>query len=312
VSTTVSVCVVGSFMTDLVMRVARRPQTGETVRAEEFGIFLGGKGFNQAVAARRLGARVAIIGRVGADEFGSRFLDALAREGIEAAGVIRDPDEGTGIATPVVDATGANSIIIAPRANLRLTPADVEACAAAIVGADVLILQLEVPPEASMAAARIARAAGRRVVLNPAPVMPFPDELLHLADVVTPNEVEAAALAGMAVTGPDSGFMAAAALLARGARAAVVTLGAAGCVVATAHVRAHLPAFAVEAVDTTAAGDAFTAALAVRLAEAGDLLEAARWGNAAGACAVGRLGAEPSLPPRTAVVAMLARGALTA
>jgi ribokinase len=150
------------------------------------------------------------------------------------------------------------------------------------------------------------------VVLNPAPVMPFPDELLHLADVVTPNEVEAAALAGMAVTGPDSGFKAAAALLARGARAAVVTLGAAGCVVATAHVRAHLPAFAVEAVDTTAAGDAFTAALAVRLAEAGDLLEAARWGNAAGACAVGRLGAEPSLPPRTAVVAMLARGALTA
>lgn len=311
-SATVSVCVVGSFMTDLVMRVARRPQAGETVRAEGFGIFLGGKGFNQAVAARRLGARVAIIGRVGADEFGARFLAALAREGIDAAGVIRDPDEGTGIATPVVDTTGANSIIIAPRANMRLTPADVAACAAVIAGADVLILQLEVPPEASMAAARIARAAGRRVVLNPAPVMPFPEELLRLADVVTPNEVEAVALTGVAVTGPDSGLTAAETLLARGARAAVVTLGAAGCAVATAQARVHLSAFAVEAVDTTAAGDAFTAALAVRLAETEDLLEAARWGNAAGACAVGRLGAEPSLPTRAAVAAMLARGALTA
>ncbi len=311
-SATVSVCVVGSFMTDLVMRVARRPQAGETVRAEEFGIFLGGKGFNQAVAARRLGARVAIIGRVGADEFGTLFLAALAREGIDADGVIRDPDEGTGIATPVVDATGANSIIIAPRANLRLTPADVAAQAERIATADVLLLQLEVPAEASIAAARIARAAGRRVVLNPAPVTPFPDELLRLADVVTPNEVEATALTGQRVTGPETGLAAAAALRARGARAAVVTLGAAGCVVATADVQVHLAAFAVEAVDTTAAGDAFTAALAVRLAETDDLLEAARWGNAAGACAVQRLGAEPSLPPRAAVAELLARGTPTA
>ncbi len=311
-SATVSVCVVGSFMTDLVMRVARRPQAGETVRAEEFGIFLGGKGFNQAVAARRLGARVAIIGRVGADEFGARFLAALAREDINAAGVIRDPDEGTGIATPVVDATGANSIIIAPRANLRLSPADVAAHAEQVAAADVLLLQLEVPAGASIAAARIARTAGRRVVLNPAPVAPFPDELLRLADVVTPNEVEAATLTAQSVTGPEAALRAAERLLARGARAVVVTLGAAGCVVATAHTQMHLPAFAVQAVDTTAAGDAFTAALAVRLAETDDLLEAARWGNAAGACAVQRLGAEPSLPPRAAVAEMLAHGALTA
>jgi ribokinase len=308
VSATVSVCVVGSFMADLVMRVARRPRAGETVQAEEFGMFLGGKGFNQAVAARRLGARVAIIGRVGADEFGARFLDALAREGIDADGVIRDPDQGTGIATPVVDAAGANSIIIAPRANLRLRPADVAAHAERIAGCDVLLLQLEVPAEASIAAARIAHAAGRRVVLNPAPVMAFPDELLRLADVITPNEVEATALTGEAVTGPEAALRAAERLLARGARAAVVTLGAAGCVVAAGTTRVHLPAFPVDAVDTTAAGDAFTAALAVRLAETDDLWEAARWGNAAGACAVRRFGAEPSLPPRTAVLDMLAGG----
>jgi ribokinase len=302
------VCVVGSFMIDVVMRVARRPRRGETLYAEACGVFLGGKGFNQAVAARRMGAAVAMVGRLGDDPFGRRIVAALAAEGIDAEGVIADPAEGTGLTTPLVEADGSNSIVVAPRANLRLTPTDVERAAGQIRAADVLLLQLEVPPEASAAAARIARAAGRRVVLNPAPALPLPDTLLQLADILTPNEVEAAMLTGLAVEGVEAAFAAAETLRARARPAAVVvvTLGALGAVARGPDLYLHTPAHAVTAVDTTAAGDAYNGALAVALAEGCPLPEALRWANAAGALAVTRLGAEPSLPRRADVAALLA------
>jgi ribokinase len=303
--------VAGSFMLDLVMRVRQRPAGGETIFAEEFGIFLGGKGFNQAVAARRMGARVAMIGRLGDDEFAGRFRDAMASEGIDASGVVTDPDEGTGVATPLIEADGSNSIVVAPRANMRLTPEDVRRAAPLIEAADVLLLQLEVPTAASMEAAGIARSAGRSVVLNPAPATPFPKELLRLATLITPNEIEAAALTGVAIHDDASAFEAAERLAARGAGLVVITLGALGAVALAGGVRWYQPAVPVQAVDTTAAGDAFNGALAVALAERRSLADALARANAAGACAVTRLGAEPSLPNREDVDALLIRAAQT-
>ena len=300
-----SVCVAGSFMLDVVMRVPRRPAHGETIFAEECGIFLGGKGFNQAVAARRMGAAVAMIGRLGDDEFSARFRAALTAEGIDGSGVAADAEAGTGIAAPLIEPDGSNSIVAAPRANMRVSAADVERAAPLIRDAAVLLLQLEIPTEACEAAARIAREAGRRVVLNPAPAVPFPDSLLRLADVLTPNEVEAAALAGFPVSDVASAHAAAQAIHARGAAIVIVTLGGLGAVAAGDGARFHLPACPVAVVDTTAAGDAFNGALAGALAEGRGLSEAMQWANAAGACAVTRLGAEPSLPSRGEVAALL-------
>ena len=299
------VCVVGSLMFDLVMRVSHRPRRGETLLAEDCGTFLGGKGFNQAVAARRMGAAVAMVGRLGDDEFAARFRAALAAEGIDGSGVAADDEAGTGIAAPLIEPDGSNSIVAAPRANMRVSTADVERAAPLIRGAHVLLLQLEIPSDACEAAARIARAAGRRVVLNPAPAVPFPDSLLRLADVLTPNEGEAAALAGFPVSDVPSAYAAAQAIQGRGAAIVIVTLGGLGAVAVGDGERLHLPARPVAVVDTTAAGDAFNGALAAALAEGRGLSEAMQWANAAGACAVTRLGAEPSLPSRAEVAALL-------
>lgn len=304
----VRVCVVGSLMCDMVLRLPRLPHRGETLPATDFGIFLGGKGFNQAIAARRMEASVALVGRVGRDDFGRRLRAALRDNGVDDTGVVDDPEQGTGVAIPLVEPDGANSILIAPRANMRLTPEDIEQARPKIEGADIVLLQLEVALEATEAAAHIARRAGRIVVFNPAPALPFSKTLLTQVDVCTPNEVEAAAIAGFPVTDADTALAAADAIRTLGCRSVVVTLGALGAAVLHGDVRRLLPAHRVDAVDTTAAGDAFNAALAVRLVESGDIERAAAWGNAAGACAVTRLGAEPSLPSRGAVEALIAQG----
>lgn len=296
-----SVCVVGSLMFDIVMRVPRRPARGETMLATDAGLFLGGKGFNQAIGARRLGAAVCMVGRVGDDPFGTRFLSVLAAEGVDTEHVSADPEFGTGIATPLIEADGSNSIVISLRANSRVTPGDVARAAGRIRAADVLLLQLEIPVATSLAAAAIARAAGVRVVLNPAPALAIPDALLAAADAVTPNEVEAAVLSGQPVEDVATAVTAAQAIRARGPGAVVVTLGEQGAVLVADDRERHLPAHTVAVVDTTAAGDAFTAAFAVRLTETGSMEEALAWGNAAGALAVTRLGAEPALPGRDAV-----------
>ena len=298
--------VTGSLMIDLVMRVPRRPAPGETVFGTEFGMFLGGKGFNQAVAARRLGAAVRMIGRIGADGFGEQLRAALIREGIDAAGVTTDAEAGTGVAAPLIEESGENAIVSVPRANMRLTPADVERVAGRFDGAAALLAQLEVPAAATLAAARLARAAGARVLLNAAPAGPVPDQLLEIADVIIVNEVEAETLAAVRVTDAATAFVAAARLRTSAMQTVIVTLGSRGAVALGPGVREQVAAHTVPARDTTGAGDAFCAALAVRLAETGDLHEALRWANAAGACAVTRLGAEPSLPDRAAVTALLA------
>jgi ribokinase len=288
-------------MMDLVMRVARRPRRGETVFGTDFGMFLGGKGFNQAIAARRLGADVAMIGRIGDDDFGRQLQAALRDAGVDHAGLVTDPRIGTGVAAPVIEANGDNSIISVPRANMQLAAADVQRSAALFPRARAVLLQMEVPADASLAAARLAREAGARVLLNTAPAGPVPKDLLAAADLLVANESEAATLTGVPVRTVEDAFKAAPRLRGRSDQTVVVTLGAAGAVVEAGSLRRHVPAFPVPARDTTGAGDAFCAALAVRLTETDDLLEALAWANAAGACAVTVLGAEPSLPERAMV-----------
>ena len=300
-----NVVVLGSFNMDLVMRAGRLPRPGETLQGE-FAMHLGGKGFNQAVAARRLGAAVSVVGRVGDDEFGRRFLAALDDEGIDRNAVAVDADAGTGVASIVVDADGENAILQAPRANRNLTLDDVAHLE--LPEAGVAMLQLETSMAAAIAFARRARAAGLTTLLNPAPAAAVPDGLLQLADIVVPNLIEARTLSGMAGESVDDAFAMAAGLLRRGPRTVVVTLGGDGAIVADGAARLHVPAFSVPVADTVGAGDAFCAAFAVALAEGGELADAATFACAAGALATTRHGAEPSLPCRPDVETLIERG----
>jgi ribokinase len=317
------VCVVGSFVIDLVFKVTQRPGPGETMLADDFGMFLGGKGFNQAVAARRIGAEVTIVGRVGRDQFGEMFLAKLKEEGIDSGRVTRDPEAGTAIASPVIDASGQNSIIAAPRANMRVTPDDVRAAEEQIATADVLMLQFEIPPAASRTAAEIARDHETMVMLDPAPVShgshlvsrsldpSIPSSALDPSttrpldhfyiDYLVPNEIEAHMLTGR--MNPEE---AGAALLPETRRGVVISLGEQGAMAVDRAALNRFSAHKVKVVDTTGAGDAFRAGLAVEIAEGSSLEEAVRFANACGALACTVLGAEPSMPRRADVERLLA------
>ncbi|MGH2632616.1 MAG: ribokinase [Tepidiformaceae bacterium] len=298
--------VLGSLMQDLVVRVPRLPLVGESLLGHEFAVFPGGKGGNAAIASARLGASCHMVGRVGTDPFGGQLIAALQADGVDCSFVQRDPANGTGIAVPMVFDDGRNSIISVPRANLAMTAADAEAAREVIASADVLIVQFEVAMEATMAAIRIARHAGVAVLLNAAPITPYPPEALRLATYLVVNDVEAAAIA------PEAGgdhAREATELLARGPGAVVVTLGELGSVVATQDGAAFVAPFLVEAIDSVGAGDAFCAAFAFAMGTAAparrDPVAAARFANAAGALAVTRPGAAPSLPRFAEVQAML-------
>jgi ribokinase len=304
------VVVVGSLNCDLVMRVGRLPGPGETVLGSSFDTFVGGKGCNQAIAAARAGAEVAMVGRVGADAYGDVILSALVEAGVEPDNVQRSI-EGTGVAQIFVDDRGSNLIGVAPRANGALTAADVEAALRAVGPASVLLLQLEISVEAATTAARRARAAGAKVVLNPAPAREATElgGLLGLTDVVLPNETEAARLAGAAVEDLAGATAAARRLQELGPPTVVLTLGERGALLLAPDGEPEVvPPFPVEAVDTTAAGDAFAGAFAAALAAGTELREAVRRANAAGALACTRFGAEPSLPKREAIERLLAQG----
>ncbi|TDD27697.1 ribokinase [Actinomadura sp. KC06] len=289
------VVVVGSVNADLVVGVDRRPAPGETVLGSDLATHPGGKGANQAVAAARLGGRAGLVGRVGDDGHGELLRGALAADGVDLAHLATAPDAPTGVALIAVGPDGDNSIIVSPGANARLGPDDVAAARAMIAGASVVSFQLEVPLPAVLAAARLAAEAGGRIVLNLSPPAPVPDELLALCDPLVVNEHEAAFLIGED-TDRDPRAMAAA-LVRSGPRSVVVTLGADGVVLAdgvTAPARIASPQ--AEAVDTTGAGDAFTAALCLRLAHGDSLLDAARYAARAGAAAVRKAGAQSSFP----------------
>ena len=301
------VAVLGSFMMDLVAHAPRPLQPGETLEGTFFGRYLGGKGINQAVAAARLGADVTMIGRVGDDDFGREFLDTLAREGVDAAHVGVDPDEGTGVGLPVIYADSReNSIIIVPRANSLVTPEHVQAAAGAIGSADALLIQLELPAETAVTAARIAKQAGTRVICDPAPAGPAVERLRDLVDYLLPNDGEAKQLAGITSDGDDG--QAAAAALRRdwGLDAVLITLGERGVIVIDQHTERHICGVPVDAVSTVGAGDAFAGALAVRLAADAELGEAARYATMAAAISCTRPGAVDAMATDDEVEAHLA------
>ena len=304
------IVVVGSLNMDLVVPVPRFPVAGETLLGGDYARHPGGKGANQAVAAARAGGQVGMIGRLGADAFGEALASALAAEGVATGGVRVLPDAPTGVAFISVDPDGQNTIIVAPGANARLAPEDL--VAGHFEGAGVVLLQLEVPLETSLRAAALGRRAGARVVLNLAPAQPLSAAQLGDVDLLLVNETEAAALTGIAAAEVTRAPERAARALAALVPAAVLTLGAAGAAWAEADadglvVAGMVPGFAVDAVDTTAAGDAFAGALAVRLVRGGPLAEAVRHANAAGALAATRAGAQPSLPTAKEIAAFLDR-----
>lgn len=295
-----SLVVVGSLNMDLVARTIRHPQPGETVLGSAFATFPGGKGGNQAVAAARIGGQVAMIGRVGADGFGDALVTSLAEAGVNTRYVLRTPQSSSGVALIVVSEEGQNSIVVSPGANGLLSPEDVKAAASSFEGASAVLLQLEVPLPTVIAAAELAHQAGARVILNPAPAQSLPNRLLHLVDVLIPNQSELALL-----TGFESITLGLDALLSLGCRNVLVTLGDRGVLVADCNGSFVLNGHSIPVVDTTAAGDAFVGAFAVALGEGKSIREAAAWGNAAGALAVTRAGAQPSLPARAEVEAFL-------
>jgi ribokinase len=301
------VIVVGSINMDLVVRARRIPTPGETVLGSDFGTFPGGKGANQAVAAARQGADVAFLGRVGSDSFGEQLISKLQAEGIDTQHIGVDPTAASGVALITLDAVGQNSIVVASGANHELTPRHIQEASASFIDADILLLQLETPLATVTAAARLAKSQGVKVVFNPAPAQPLPDGLLSNLDVLIPNESETALLTGLPVDSLEQVETAARRLLARGVRSVVVTLGKRGALYVTQGLPAgHIPAYTVDVVDTTAAGDSFVGALSVALAEGHSLEDAVQVGCAAGALATTRLGAQPSIPSRVEIEAFTA------
>jgi ribokinase len=295
------VCVIGSANVDFTVALPRLPRPGETVSGGTLLANLGGKGANQAVAARKLGAEVRLIGGVGDDSSGVRIRDRLGSLGIDVAGLQTVHDAATGTALILVDADGRNQIGVAPGANHRLSLDMVRAHEAAIEWADVLVCQLETPLEVVRWGLERARRHGVVTILNPAPVQVLPDDLLGLVMYLTPNAGEAGALAGTDVGDLESARDAALRLMERGAEHVFVTLGEDGVLACDPDRALHFPAFPVTAVDTTAAGDAFNGALAVGLAAGGRLEEAIPLANAAAALTCTRRGAQDSLPDRAEV-----------
>lgn len=306
------IAVVGSINLDLVVRCAALPRPGQTVTGDDFSEHGGGKGANQAVAAARLGARATLIGRVGDDGAGQRLRTGLAAEGVTVPGDLISTSTSSGTAIIAVERGGENHILLVPGANAALTPGDVERHAEHIRTAQVLLLQLEIPTATVVAAARIARAAGIRVLLDPAPAPARLDPALFAVDLLSPNRSEAEVLVGHPLPTIAAVADAARDLVVRGAGAVVITLGADGAVLCADGNTQHLPTFPVDAVDATAAGDAFKAALALRWAEGAALEDAVRFALAAGTLAASRPGAQPSLPRRHEVDALLAAHIITA
>jgi ribokinase len=302
----IDVLVIGGANTDFLVRGASLPQPGSTAEGEEFQEAQGGKGANQAVAAARLGARVAFVTRVGADVRGAAILDQLRSDGVDVGAATTDISAPTGVALIMVDAKGEKQILTAPGANRKLASAHIEALGALIARAKVVLLQLEVPLEAVETAAQLSRAAGAHVVLDPAPPRELSEELLRNLHVIRPNAAEAETLTGIAVTDQPSARKAADNLLRRGVGAVVI--GAPhGDLLRSSDDELWLPHLPVDVVDATGAGDAFAAGLAVCLARGDDLRSAATFANAAAALATTRLGARAGLPSHGEVIQLLAK-----
>jgi ribokinase len=291
-----TVLVLGSINMDLVVRASRLPQSGETLTGSSFTTVPGGKGANQAVAAARLGAKVQLVGRVGADLFGVTLFNTLRTANVDTSAISEQPGVASGVALIQVDDAGANTIVVVPGANHELNHHDLLRFKSRLDGAKVVLLQLEVPLNLVTAAAQLAQQAGVTVILDPAPAVALPAELYQATTILTPNEHEASVLVGFPVNSVAAASAAAEVLATRGPQTVIITLGGAGAVVWRAGRSEHLPAWPVQAIDSVAAGDAFNGALAAALASDLSFEVALDWARAAGAITVTRQGAQPSLP----------------
>jgi ribokinase len=295
------IMVIGSLNIDLVIRTPRMPLPGENVFGKSFRMFPGGKGANQAVGAARLGAKVTMFGRVGKDIFGERLLKNLREEKVNANYVEKDESEATGMAFICVDDTGENSIIVVSGANMRCSKSDIDRVTPLFPKMDLLILQLEIPPEVVGYAIEIAHGYHLPVILNPAPTKEFEIELLGANDILTPNRYEAALLSGVKIKDLESAKLAAQRLQDRGVEKLVITMGEKGALWVDGKEIAYVPARSIKPEDTTAAGDAFTAGLSVALTEDKELEEAVRFANDVAALSITKSGAQTSLPTRREV-----------
>lgn len=290
------ILVVGSSNTDMVIKSAHIPKPGETIIGGTFFMNAGGKGANQAVAAARLGGDVDFIAKTGNDIFGKQALALFITEGIHKQGVLTDAAQPSGVAMITVDEKGENSIVVASGANAALTVEDIKAQQPLVNGANMVLLQLEIPMATVEYVAAIASAANKMVVLNPAPAMPLSDALLQNISIITPNEHEAALLTGIPVNTVADAEAAARILHAKGVANIIITMGAKGALLFTNGQFVFIDAIPVTAIDTTAAGDVFNGALVVALANGKDITDAVRFAVKAAAIAVTRLGAQASAP----------------
>ncbi len=296
-----NICVVGSSNIDLVSQVPRLPVMGETIIGHSFHLGYGGKGANQAVMAAKLGAQVTMVTKLGRDVFGDGTLKNYRDQGIATTHVLFDDVLFSGVAPIFVNDNAQNFIVIVPGANMSLSPADVHTAEAAILAADWLVCQLEVPLETTLEAFRVAKSGSVRTILNPAPAGALPDELLRLADICAPNETETELLTGLPVGTIAEAEQAAQALLARGPKIVILTLGERGGLVVDGNGVEHIPAIRVDAIDSTGAGDAFIGSLAVFLGEGLAMAEAVRSANAVAALSVTKIGTQTSFPVRAEV-----------
>ncbi|RLG77772.1 MAG: ribokinase [Thermoprotei archaeon] len=302
----VRVVVVGSIHMDFYVKVPRIPRPGETVLGSGFIMSPGGKGANQAVGAARLGAETYMVGRVGKDWLGNALIDNFRANGVNSEYVMQDPSIHTGVAFILLEESGENAIAVAPGADSRVAKEDVDRALDIIKSSQILLLQLEIPVDTVVYAAKRAWEVGVRVVLNPAPAMRLPDEIFRYVSVLTPNRIELAMLTNTRIEEYSELVSAAKILLKKGVRYVVVTLGAQGALIVGHDYTELVPAYRVKVVDTTGAGDAFNAALAVFLAEGRDIREAVKLANAAAALKIMKLGAQSGLPRRDELESFIA------
>jgi ribokinase len=299
------IVVVGGAYTDYVVRGPRLPKPGETIQGKDFLIAPGSKGSNQAVAAARLGARVALVAKVGKDDRGDDIIEKLKAEGVDSHCVVRDAQTPTGISLIQVDEHGQKQMMISSSASQQLTKEEVEQAADTIRSAKMLMTQLEIPFEAAQAAIRIAHQAGVRVLLDPAPPMKLPDELFQQVGVIKPDTKEAEVITGVHVQDRATAKQAAEKLLQKGVKIVAIQAGDAGDLLVWQDGECWLPRIPVHSIDATGAGDAFAAALAVALTEGKSLQEAGPFASATAALATTKLGGRPSLPRRNEVLDLL-------
>lgn len=298
------VTIVGSLNVDTTLRIKRMPLPGETLAAEGKSSAAGGKGANQAVSAVRSGAQTAFIGEVGKDNSGQMMLDEMKANGIDVAGIRENDQVGTGTASILLDENGQNSILIYGGANQQLSPTDVEAAKDKITAADFVVAQFETPQAATLRAFQLAKANGVTTILNPAPAQKIDPEVLKLTDLIIPNETESAELTGVIITDETSMLISAAKFAQMGVRNLIITVGAKGAFYCTQDGYSFIPAFKVNAVDTTAAGDTFIGALSSQLKpDMSNIEKALVYAQRASSLAVQKMGALPSIPTREQILA---------